>query len=32
VFKHSIILACLVGLVVMAYAYIIPWIIVPLTH
>jgi len=32
VFKHSIILACLVGLVVMAYAYIVPWIIIPLPH
>ena len=32
VFKHSIILACLVGCVVMFYAYVIPWIIIPLPH
>jgi len=27
IFKHSIILACLVGLLVMFYAYVIPWIV-----
>jgi lactate permease len=27
VFKHSIVLASLVGLLVMVYAYLIPWII-----
>jgi len=26
-FKHSIILACLIGIVVMIYAYLIPWIV-----
>lgn len=28
VFWHSIVLACLVGIVVMVYAYVIPWVIV----
>jgi lactate permease len=27
VFKHSIVLAALVGLIVMLYAFVIPWII-----
>jgi lactate permease len=31
VFKHSIALACLVGAIVMLYAFAIPWIIPPMT-
>jgi lactate permease len=27
IFKHSIVLAVLVGLLVMLYAYVIPWIV-----
>ena len=27
VFRHSIVLACLVGLIVMFYAYVVPWLI-----
>ena len=27
IFKHSIVLAALVGLLVMLYAYVIPWIV-----
>jgi lactate permease len=27
IFKHSILLACLVGLLVMVYAYLLPWVV-----
>jgi lactate permease len=27
IFKHSIVLACLVGLLVMFYAYVAPWVV-----
>ncbi len=30
VFKHSIVLACLVGILVMLQAYVFPWMIVPM--